>query len=158
MFNSAHVHLLTNHVPVMAALIGLLLLLVALLRRSAEMTRAGMIVMVLAALAAVPAYLTGDPAEHIVNNLPGVQRSDIHEHEESAQYALVAVELTGLLALFGLARYWSAAVLPRGFVAALLFLALLTSAIMARTAYLGGMVRHTEIRPAAPEQRGGLGD
>jgi uncharacterized membrane protein len=145
--NGAQVHLWLNHIPVLGTLFGLLLLIAALTARQAVLKTTALCVLVLTALAALPVYFTGEPAEGVVEHLPGVTQARIDEHEESAEWALAAVETLGVLCLLTLILFRKR---PDGPSAALLLslliVALLTAAIMARTAHLGGEIRHQEIR------------
>lgn len=147
--NPAHLHLLLNHVPVIGALFGLLTLMVGLARRSEETKKLALLVIVFAALSAVPAYLSGEPAESIAEGMPGVTEAVIEPHEEAALTAFIVLGLTGALALFELARVYGAKKSSqRIIVMVVLVLSLVSSGLMARTANLGGMIRHTEIRGA----------
>lgn len=143
--NFAHWHLLLNHLPVLGTAFGTLVLLTALLKRSDELKRLSLWVFVLAALAAVPAYLTGEPAEGVIERLPNVAENLIERHEDWALISLVATSLTGALALVGWFVYRKAERLPQWLSAGALALALVTSGLMAWTANLGGQIRHPEI-------------
>ena len=55
----SHLHLVLNHVPVIGSVIAFGLLLLALVRRSADLRRAGLEVFVLVGLLSLPAYLSG---------------------------------------------------------------------------------------------------
>lgn len=155
--NAAHFHLLLNHLPVIGTIFGLLLLLFALLRKSEEVKRVALGVFVFAALAAVPTYLTGEPAEEVAEHLPGVAKALIESHETAAQFALLAVSLTGLVSLVGLVLARRAEKLAQWIVLVPLVLALVTSGLLGWTANLGGQIRHSEIRadfnPAAPAEK-----
>ena len=73
-----------NHVPVLGTAFGLGLVGWALLRRSEELKRISLGIFIIVALLAIPAYLTGEPTEELVENLPGVSKSSIEQHEEAA--------------------------------------------------------------------------
>jgi uncharacterized membrane protein len=146
--NVAEVHLALNHIPVFGMMVTLLLWIWALVRRSDELRRTALLGMVLLALIAVPTYMTGEPAEKRVEHLPGVTEHQIHEHESAAAFALGSSLLLGLLALFGLFR-WRGRPIPRAFAIVLLVVNLHGVTVVLRTAYLGGQIRHTEIRPGA---------
>ena len=77
-----HLHLVLNHVPVVGTFVGIALLLVALARRSRELTLASFGVFVASAAVTVPVYLTGEPAEDRVERLAGVSGAVIERHEE----------------------------------------------------------------------------
>lgn len=148
--NPAHLHLLLNHAPVIGAIGAVLLLAYALLRRSPELTGAGLGVLVLVAVAGIVVYLTGDPAEEVVEDLAGVSETIIESHEEAAMIATIILSAAGVVALAGLitSRRHSTGV-PKGFAVSALLLAVASAAAMGYTANLGGMIRHTEIRPDA---------
>lgn len=149
--NSAHIHLLLNHIPAIGLGIGFVLLIIAAARRSPELVKICFGLFVVMALVAIPTYLTGEGAEEVVRNLPGVSEAVIEEHEEAALPALVAIEVLGAVALIGLVLSRRSDTIPKWPVAVSLILALVVGAMMIRTSNLGGQVRHTEIRSATVE-------
>ncbi|HEY9431280.1 MAG TPA: hypothetical protein VI260_07450 [Blastocatellia bacterium] len=152
--NWAYVHLLLNHHAVFGTIFGMLLLLLALWRKSEELKRVSLGVFVLTALIALPVYFTGEPAEKVVERLPGVTELVIARHENAALFALLITGLTGGVALMGLVLFRRAERLPSWIVASVLALSIAASGLMSWAADLGGQVRHTEIRAdfKAPEQ------
>ena len=147
--NQAHIHLLLNHIPLVVAGVAALLLAVALVRKSAELKRVSFGLFVLAALITIPVYLTGEPAEEIVENLPGVSGPIVEQHERSALFSLIAIEVLGVVSLFGLFIYRRAAELPKVFAVATLGLSIVAGGLTAWTANLGGQIKHPEIRSGA---------
>lgn len=152
--NGAHLHLLVNHVPVLGLFFGLALLLVALWRRSSELTRTSLVVFALTAVASIVVYLTGEPAEDGVEGLAGVTKALIGRHESAALAATIGVGILGGFSLVGLAGFRRLAVVPRWFTSSALVLAFVTTGMMGWTANLGGQIRHTEIRAGAPAAGG----
>jgi hypothetical protein len=155
--NLTHLHLVLNHIPVVGSLCGLGLLAFALWRHSEDVKRAALGVLAVSALIAIPAYMTGEPAEDGVRGLPGVSKALIERHEEAAGVALGGLLALGALALVGLIWFRGKRLLPAWFGAITLAGALIVSGLMAWAASLGGEVRHTEIRSGAatsldPEQ------
>jgi hypothetical protein len=53
--------------------------------KSEELKKMSLWVFVLVALVALPVYLTGEPAEEVVEHLPGVAESFIESYEEMTQ-------------------------------------------------------------------------
>ncbi|HWP84126.1 MAG TPA: hypothetical protein VNN17_02975, partial [Terriglobia bacterium] len=99
------------------------------------------------------AYLSGEPAEEVVENVPGVNAALIEEHEESAVAALAALEVLGALSLLSLFfSRKSASSAPALLVHGSLLLALVAFGLVAWTAHLGGQVHHPEIRAGAQWQ------
>ena len=135
-----------NHVPVLGTAFGLGLVGWALLRRSEELKRISLGIFIIVALLAIPAYLTGEPAEELVENLPGVSKSSIEQHEEAAQVAFAGVLIVGVAALGGLIFFRHDKAIPNWLAVIVLVLSLIVFTLMARTADLGGLIRHPEIR------------
>jgi uncharacterized membrane protein len=146
--SAVHLHLMLNHVPVVGTIIGILLLAVALLRRSSELAKVTLGLFALLGAAALAVFLTGEPAEELVEKLPGFSEAITHAHEEVAELAVVASVGLGVLALAALALFRGRA-LPRWVIAGGLALAIVAGGLMGYTGYLGGQVRHTEVRAAA---------
>jgi hypothetical protein len=91
-----------NQIPVLGMAFGLALVRLALLRKSEELKRITLGFLIVIALLAIPAYLTGEPAEELVENLPGVSKASIEQHEEAAQVAFTGVLIVGAATLGGL--------------------------------------------------------
>jgi uncharacterized membrane protein len=142
-----YLHLILNHIPVIGVIIGFLILAWATLRGYEEVKNTGLVVLVLTALVAIPVYLTGEPAEEVVEHLPGVSEQIIELHEGAALYSLILVIVSGALALLALVakRFLSAKVSVVAVYACLVF-SLIAAASLAYTANLGGQIRHSEIR------------
>jgi len=149
--NWAHLHLLSNHVPVLGTVFGLGLLAWAILRRNDAVQRVALGTFVVIALLALPAYFTGEPAEGVVEHAAGVAESSIEAHEATALVALIGVEVVGLLALIALHRARAGRSLSVLVRQAVLVLATVTAGLLAWTANLGGRIRHAEIRPGAAQ-------
>jgi uncharacterized membrane protein len=148
--NPVHLHLMLNHVPVLGTAFSLALLGRALLRKSEELKKVSLGFFVIIALLAIPAYLTGEPAEELAENLPGVSKASIEQHEEAAQVAFAGVLIVGVAALGGLIFFRHGKPVPNWLAVIVLVLSLIVFALMARTANLGGLIRHPEIRSDFP--------
>lgn len=146
--NYAYVHLLLVHVPVIGTVFGALLLFVAIARRSEELKKVSLGVFVVIALITIPVYFTGEPAEELVENLPGVSESIIDQHEEAGLVSLVVIEILGAISLGGLFLFHRSKHIPRLFVMTTLILSIGSGGLMGWAANLGGKIRHTEIRSA----------
>ena len=143
----AHLHLLLNHVPVTAAVFGLVVLAAGILSRSIGVRNVGLGFLVLSAVSAIPVYLTGESAEEVVEGIQGVTEGFIDQHQSAAEVSLGLAIVSGIIALAALFPMRGAYARLRGFlVLGALFASVLTCASMAWTANLGGQIRHTEIR------------
>ena len=145
--NGAHLHLILNHVPVIGLLFGLAILAVAQLRKNRELARFGMLALVAIAIITIPVYLTGEPAEDVLQDMPGFSSEIVEEHEEAALIAIVLTEIVGLVALAGLVAYRAPRAEPNWYVPTLLVLCLVAVGWLAWTSSLGGRISHEEVRP-----------
>ena len=151
--NGAHLHLVLNHLPVILAPTGLVVLALGLLRRNAEFTKVGLGVIFAAALFTVPTYFSGEAAADVVGDLPGVNADDIARHAAVALQAFVVAGIAGLAALAALLLALRGKAAPPWLMIATLVLAVASSGWFAVTANLGGLIRHPEIREAASTVR-----
>lgn len=143
--NWAHVHLILNHIPLIGIGFTILLFIIALIRNSRELITVSLIFTIIVALWAIPAYLTGEPAEEIVEELPGISENLIEQHEEFAEKAFILLEVVGGLALITLiARRYSERF--GGWLMAITLVGLVVGGgMIAWTSNLGGKINHPEI-------------
>lgn len=143
--NEAHLHLLVNHAPVFASIFTALLLVWALLRRSPSLMRVALAGAVITGLLTLPAYFTGEPAEHKIRREAGFERKIAHEHEEAGEFGLISGSITGVLGLALLLAFRRRD--PKtGWMVLMLVVNLWAVSVFARVAYLGGQIRHPEAR------------
>lgn len=144
--NAAELHLALNHVPILGTLFGFLLLLYGRGRGGEPVVRAALWTLGLAGAAAVGVYFTGEPAEHLVEELARTSETALEAHEEMALWAAIGGGVLGSVALFGVLLYRSVSV-PRRFANGVAVLSLGVVGVLLYTAFLGGRVRHPELRP-----------
>jgi uncharacterized membrane protein len=145
--NAAQLHITLNHLPVIGLVFSLAILLIGCSLRSETTQRVGLWMLLATALLAIPAFLTGEPAEDIAVKFPGVEKAFIEEHEDAAGMALGSAIAAGLAAVVVLFVSRKRTIPAWGLVTALA-LALVSAGVMAWTAHLGGLIRHPEIRSA----------
>jgi uncharacterized membrane protein len=156
--DATHIHLLLNHFPVIGTLIGGAIFIVGLFRKEALLQMAGLLTLVIVSVIAAPVFLTGDGAERAVEHLPGVTKAIIHEHEEWAEGTIWAIGAMGVLAAASFVGLLRQIKFVKFTAPAVVLLVVVSFALVAKTANLGGQIRHTEIRaggantPAAAEQ------
>ena len=148
-----HVHLVLNHVPLIGLALAVAIVGWGVARRSDEVIRVGYFLVVLAAITAGAAFLTGEPAEDRVGGLAGVSRATIEQHEESAQAALVGVLAVAVVVLLSMFLRWN-----RNGAVAVIVMGAVAFALVAWTANLGGKIRHTELAGAAAPATTGEAD
>lgn len=144
--NTAHLHLIVNHIPVVGMIFALVFYVAALVAGKDLLVKAAIWIFFFVALSAIPAYLTGEPAHEVIKDFPGVSHDIVHEHEETAEVAFITSMLLGLLALLGLVRLRRKRRLSKLFLTLMLLVAVVVGALLASAANQGGEIRHPEIR------------
>ncbi|MBK9402700.1 MAG: hypothetical protein IPN36_18230 [Bacteroidetes bacterium] len=140
-----HLHLLLNHFPIIGTIIGIALMAYALFRKQHAIQNAVLAIWVAMAIITIPVMKTGEEAEETVENIAGITEASIHAHEEAAELALWLMITLGIVALAALLLH-SRDKNKAGMLVKLAFLlSLVVFVSMARTGYLGGLIRHTEL-------------
>jgi uncharacterized membrane protein len=143
--NEAHLHLLFNHLPIIVPILGVLIMLAGILLKSAVIRRTAFAVFILGALMTVPAYLSGEGAEEIVEHYPGVNHRLVHQHADLASTFIWFSYGLGLLSLVGLWANWK----KKGFANILSYVTLVFAGVVIyfaqQTGNSGGEIRHPEI-------------
>ncbi|SIQ14241.1 hypothetical protein [Maribacter ulvicola] len=147
--NDAHFHLVVNHLPIVGVLIGFLVLLAGLIMKKPQIKNTALGIFIFSALTAIVAFLTGEGAEEIVENLPGISETLIHKHEEYAELFLAMMQILGVTSLITLfLQYKKLPFSKYGFVLILL-LSMVTMGIAKYVGTSGGEITHIEIRSDA---------
>jgi uncharacterized membrane protein len=149
--NLAHLHLLLNHLPTVGFAVGVGLFLVALAARSDDLKKAGLFIFFAMALLAMPVYMSGNAAEEVIRETPGVSRALMEAHEDAALVAFAFMQFTGLGAWIELWQFRRSKRPGRLNLFSVTILALVTFVLMSRAATLGGEIRHPEIRAVQTE-------
>lgn len=151
--NAAHWHLLLNHLPIVGTIIGTLILAVGFgIKNNSTIKQTALGVFVFSALCAIPAYLTGEGAEEVVEHLPGVTESVIENHEDLGKIFMIVVGSLGILSLVTFVSDWLKSKVAPVLYVAVLISAIGTSFFAKQVGTSGGKVRHTEIRDNASPQ------
>jgi hypothetical protein len=143
----AHLHLMLTHLPIVGALAATLILAYALWRFMPSTRDLALASLVIVALTAVVAYATGGAAEHVVERI-GISEASIEPHESSAMLALSGSLVAAGAAIVAWLVRRNARV-EKALFSGLLILMILVDAAYARTGFLGGSIRHTEIQPGS---------
>jgi len=144
--NAAHLHLLTNHIPIVGIIIGLLILAAGFIFKNTVVKRTALAVFIFAALLAVPAFLTGEGAEELIEDMAGISHQLIEEHEDKAAVFIWLIEITGILAAATLILSFSLKK-SMNLLYVIVFCLAAASAVYAFEAgNSGGLIRHSELR------------
>jgi hypothetical protein len=134
--------------------VGAFVLVYGIWTNSVPTKMAAYYVFVVSAAGAGIAYLTGEGAEEAVEDMQGVSEAIIGQHEDFALFALISLIVLGVASL--IAAYLTSRLSTFSKTAAVitLLISLLSFGLIARTGYLGGQIRHTEIRSSASNSGG----
>lgn len=147
--NSIHLHLIITHFPIFGSILGALVLGYGMWRKSNQTKNAAYLIFLISAAGAGIAYLTGEAAEEAVEKIPGISENIIEQHEDFAIYSLISLIVLGVASLVSLFATYKKKPLAKHTSIATLFVSLISFALIARTGYLGGQIRHTEISSAS---------
>ncbi|CAM3396140.1 hypothetical protein [Rhodothermus bifroesti] len=148
--DTAHLHLMVNHLPLFGVLLGLLVGLYGAWRREESIVRVALMLFVLAGLGAVAAYFTGHGAEEMVEAL-GRSHDAIEAHEEAGN---LAVYLTIALAVLSLVMLVRRRPIAPAWRTALFVVAVVTFGVVGYAANLGGRISHPEITNTVQREAG----
>nr|MBI1229921.1 hypothetical protein [Cytophagales bacterium] len=104
--NDAHLHLVFNHFPIIIPIIGLLVMVTGFVFKSEVIKKTALGLFILGALFTLPGFGTGEDAEEVIENLPGIEEKYIEAHEEAGEtFAYLSYGL-GFLSLLGFGANW----------------------------------------------------
>jgi H+/Cl- antiporter ClcA len=143
---------MVNHIPLVGTLFGVALLAFGLKRNSDELKLASLCTFIFVSGVALLTFFTGESAEDMLKNAPGVAKDlekYIHPHEEAALFFLVTSVIAGILSAFAMFTYGKSKTFKPTLLKDLLVVSIFALLIAGRTAQLGGQIRHTEVRSAS---------
>ncbi|WP_035672357.1 hypothetical protein [Flavobacterium sp. 83] len=144
--NDAHLHMVVNHFPIIGTILGLGVLITGIILNNNSVKNTAYALFVVAALFALASMATGDGAEEMVEDMPSIGKSIIHEHEEIAEKLAIVLYLLGAISIMGI-------VLNIKNHSKAKFISFVAVIVAASGVYIstlvgtsGGEIRHTEIR------------
>lgn len=152
--NQTHIHLLITHLPIFGSILGGLVLAQGLWTKNNQTKIAAYNIFILSAIGAGIAYMTGEATEETVENIQGIAKNMIDEHEDFAVFALVSLIMLGVASIGGLFLTLRKSALTSTAAIVILFISLISFGLVVRTGYLGGQIRHTEINNSATTTQG----
>ena len=157
--NAAHLHIVLVHLPIVLIPTATILLAFALLRKQGTVASVALWLFVGASLCSIPAFLIGEEAEEMVEDLPGISEDTIEEHEEAADVAFWLTLFVGATAVSGILLGTRAPRFLQPTLKILVMTGAVASASLAYTAYEGGKIRHPEAyAPSASARHEGEGE
>lgn len=148
--DSAHIHLIANHIPVILTGSAFLLLVISLINKKVEYRNIAFAGFLIASIFTIISFESGENAEDIVENIAGITHESIENHEHAADTARWFMLVLGVAGLAGLTYFRDEK--KKGF-RIFLYVSILVSIVaigyLVYTGYLGGFIRHTELAMAS---------
>ncbi len=144
--NAAHIHLVLNHFPLVGLAFSFFILALGLFRSNENYAKVGLFIILVSGLLSVPTYLAGEPAEEIIEKLPGFSEKLVEAHEEAAELAIWFIGLTALAAAGTLWIYGKKTTTTKMMLISTLILNFISLVLIGRTSNLGGKISHPEVR------------
>ena len=139
-----YVHLLINHFPVVLSTFALVVTILALVLRHRMLWLTAMGTLTAAGLSIYPVFLTGNQADHALNDPWYIKHGTIEAHDAAAGWALWVILIVGAFAAYSWWRSLKrpAEGIPGWMRAGVVIGSLLAISTVARTAFLGGKIIH----------------
>jgi len=147
--NFAHIHLALNHLPIMTIPVALIFYMYSIFKKNKELKKFSLMVIVITAATVIPVFLTGEPAEEVIENLPGVSEKLIKNHEEAAEVAFIMTLIAGGISLLTLLFSDKIEMLNKHGDKLVIGLCFLALGFLVYTANQGGKIRHSELADEA---------
>lgn len=149
MLDWPHLHVMTNHLPIIGFPIAAALLALGMAKRSRDILGAAVALTIVVGAGSFVVKQTGERAEEALEELAWADHDRIHEHEEAGEKATIAALVAALVAAGVGWRMRGQATVQLGAPGLLLALLLAVSGLMAWTGLEGGAIRHDEFGAAA---------
>jgi uncharacterized membrane protein len=143
--NAAQAHLAINHFPVIGTLLAVGILLAGILLNQVAYRKLAYVLLLIFGLMSPIVESSGENAEELVEEISGVSHSQIHEHEDQAELAVLGMYVLAALSVFGFWAEWKELRQRKALSFISLGAGLIVFLLMARTAHSGGLIRHPEI-------------
>lgn len=151
--NAVHAHLIINHFPIISVLFGSILLAIGIIWKNNTLRKTSLYIFAIAAVLSLVANKTGEEAEHIVEeNASTLTHTLIHEHEESAETAVIVTIILGAMSIIALLLDKRGVINSNIIYLFVLLLGLSSFGIQFLAASSGGQISHEEIRSPVFEE------
>ena len=133
--NQTHIHLLITHLPIYRSILGGLVLAYGLWAKSDRTKMAAYILFIISSIGAGVGYLTGEAAEEAVENIAGVSKNLVEQHEDFALIALISLIILGIASILGLFLTSKKLSSTRVVALVILFISLVSFGLVVRTGF-----------------------
>ena len=144
--NEAHLHMVVNHFPIIGTILAIGILIAGLLSKNRSIINTSYVLFVIGAIFGILSMNTGEGAEELVEDMPGIGWKIIHEHEELAEKMALLLDILGVLSLVGFYLQYKKNAKEKLVSYIILLIGIASLFVIQKEGTSGGEIRHTEIR------------
>ena len=144
--NEAHLHMVVNHFPIIGTILAIGILIAGLLSKNRSIINTSYVLFVIGAIFGILSMNTGEGAEELVEDMPGIGWKIIHEHEELAEKMALLLDILGVLSLVGFYFQYKKNAKEKLVSYIILLVGIASLFVIQKVGTSGGEIRHTEIR------------
>lgn len=144
--NEAHLHMVVNHFPIIGTILAIGILIAGLLSKNRSIINTSYVLFVIGAIFGILSMNTGEGAEELVEDMPGIGWKIIHEHEELAEKMALLLDILGILSLVGFYFQYKKNAKEKLVSYIILLIGIASLFVIQKVGTSGGEIRHTEIR------------
>ena len=144
--NEAHLHMVVNHFPIIGTILAIGILIAGLLSKNRSIINTSYVLFVIGAIFGILSMNTGEGAEELVEDMPGIGWKIIHEHEELAEKMALLLDILGVLSLVGFCFQYKKNAKEKLVSYIILLIGIASLFVIQKVGTSGGEIRHTEIR------------
>ncbi len=144
--NEAHLHMVVNHFPIIGTILAIGILIAGLLSKNRSVINTSYVLFVIGAIFGILSMNTGEGAEELVEDMPGIGWKIIHEHEELAEKMALLLDILGVLSLVGFYLQYKKNAKEKLVSYIILLIGIASLFVIQKVGTSGGEIRHTEIR------------
>ncbi len=142
--NSAHLHLLVNHFPVIGYFVIIVFLVYGIIFKQEKVKQFSIFMVVMISLITILVFVSGNNAEGMVKGAEGVVEENIEVHQYAAVRSFIAMEILGGISLIMILYYRFKKPVPLSVTLIYLLLNLFVLWMMIYTSNQGGKIFHSE--------------
>jgi uncharacterized membrane protein len=144
--NDAHLHMVVNHFPIIGTILAIGILVAGLLNKNQSIINTAYVLFIIGAIFGILSMNTGEGAEELVEDMPGIGWKIIHEHEELAEKMALLLDILGVLSLVGFYFQYKRNSKQKLVSYLILIIGIASLFVIQKVGTSGGEIRHTEIR------------
>lgn len=144
--NDAHLHMVVNHFPIIGTILAIGILTAGLLNKNQSIINTAYVLFIIGAVFGILSMNTGEGAEELVEDMPGIGWKIIHDHEELAEKMALLLDILGILSVIGFYFQYKRNPKQKLVSYLILILGIASLFVIQKVGTSGGEIRHSEIR------------